>query len=230
MFCFVIGMAAACMSDVAPKDWHRVTFPNTLLAGMDRWLKAHSVLHKDYDLSGAVSSGVMEELYGPSPTTIAFRHLGHAEGFTEWLETQDVSQRALGVYVAAVKSDVAPKDLLPLQPRDPEMDAIVQQIHSSDKFTFEAASAAVSAAVEKVKEEVRAQRHHAPDMDFHVLQKVYVVLDGDKPIFASLLQNIAENKIIRLEGGVPTHDPRYSIHAVDLLEYDPNSMQDTWWF
>lgn len=43
------------------------------------------------------------------------------------------------------------KRLAPLRPRDATMDAVVKHVHASEQFSFEAACAAIGAALSKVE-------------------------------------------------------------------------------
>lgn len=49
----------------------------------------------------------------------------------------------------AVSQKVRP--MAPLRQRNARMDALVKHVHASEKFSFEAASAAIGAALSKVK-------------------------------------------------------------------------------
>jgi hypothetical protein len=89
-----------CMSDSAPESWFRTDFPNTYLGAVCERLDSLDI---NYELSGAVTCGVMEALYGPNKTTVAFENEIDRDAFVKWFtETNPKETSGIFVPVAAI--------------------------------------------------------------------------------------------------------------------------------
>jgi hypothetical protein len=56
-------------ADTSPSGWYRYKVTNDLLGVIVRYLEKHQV---NAQISGAVTCGVMESLFGPAQCTVAF--------------------------------------------------------------------------------------------------------------------------------------------------------------
>jgi|SRR5271154_3388094 len=84
-----------CMSDTAPESWFRASFPNIYLGAVCKQLDSLSI---NYELSGAVTCGVMESLYGPNKTDIAFEREQDRDTFNAWF-SESQHEKIDGIYV-----------------------------------------------------------------------------------------------------------------------------------
>jgi len=86
------------VSDTTPDTWFKMKFTNDRLAAVDMYLTDNAIVN--VKVSGAVTYGVMESLYGPSPSTISFESKVEYDAFVEWFNTTQHEVLADSIYVA----------------------------------------------------------------------------------------------------------------------------------
>lgn len=85
-----------CLADTSPKDWHRTEFTNDYLEAVSNYIERTGAVA---NLSGAVTYGIMEHMYGPFTAKVAFENQEEFETFKAWFEKTEHIKLDNVVYV-----------------------------------------------------------------------------------------------------------------------------------
>ena len=72
-----------CVRDTSPEGWFRTKFTNDHLEAVADYVNNIGAIVK---ISGAVTYGIMEQLYGPNITNIAFESEEAFQAFKTWFD------------------------------------------------------------------------------------------------------------------------------------------------